>query len=239
MHITTNGLVLRSVDYKERDTILTLLTSEYGKITATARGCRKKNSPLAAGVQLFAWSEFVLYQFKGRWTVKEVAVTEQFLALRQDIKKLSLATYFAQVSELLSLEDLPQDELLALLLNSFYALGRPYDLEMVKAVFELRLMGISGFAPMLDCCSICHSPTPIHPQLDKFGGTLHCLSCGGRGLNLDSETIKSMDYILNCPPKKILQFQLQNTINFKDCCEKYLLAQLDQDIRALEFYKQL
>lgn len=52
MHMRTKALVLRAVDYKESDKILTLLTQESGKLTASARGCRKKGSPVAAGVQL-------------------------------------------------------------------------------------------------------------------------------------------------------------------------------------------
>ena len=38
MHTTTKALVLRSVDYKESDKILTLLTQDMGKLTASARG---------------------------------------------------------------------------------------------------------------------------------------------------------------------------------------------------------
>ena len=49
MHVTTKALVLRGVDYKESDKILTLLTSDMGKLTASARGCRKKGSFIAAG----------------------------------------------------------------------------------------------------------------------------------------------------------------------------------------------
>ena len=37
MHITTMALVLRTVDYKETDKILTLLTRDQGKLTASAR----------------------------------------------------------------------------------------------------------------------------------------------------------------------------------------------------------
>ena len=69
MHTTTKTLVLRSVDYKESDKILTLLTQDLGKVTASARGSRKKGSPLAAGCQLLCWSEMVLYDYQGRWTV--------------------------------------------------------------------------------------------------------------------------------------------------------------------------
>ena len=42
MHITTKALVLRGVDYKESDKVLTLFTQELGKITASARGCSTK-----------------------------------------------------------------------------------------------------------------------------------------------------------------------------------------------------
>ncbi|MFQ7856113.1 MAG: recombination protein O N-terminal domain-containing protein [Flavonifractor plautii] len=45
MHISTQGLVLREVNYKESDKLLTVLTAEGGKRTVKARGCRRKGSP--------------------------------------------------------------------------------------------------------------------------------------------------------------------------------------------------
>ena len=41
MDLTTNALVLREVSYKESDKILTVLTADGGKLTVSARGCRK------------------------------------------------------------------------------------------------------------------------------------------------------------------------------------------------------
>ena len=102
MHMRTKALVLRAVDYKESDKILTLLTQESGKLTASARGCRKKGSPVAAGVQLLAWSDLVLYEYRGRWTVKEAAVEREFLGLRRDVERLALACYFAEAAEALA-----------------------------------------------------------------------------------------------------------------------------------------
>ena len=43
MHISTQGLVLREVNYKESDKLLTVLTAEGGKRTVKARGCRRKS----------------------------------------------------------------------------------------------------------------------------------------------------------------------------------------------------
>ena len=102
MHITTKALVLRTVDYKETDKILTLLTQDQGKLTASARGCRKKGSAIAAGCQLLAWSEMVLYDYQGRWAVKEAATQRLFQGVRDDIQRLALGCYFAEMTELLA-----------------------------------------------------------------------------------------------------------------------------------------
>ena len=78
MHMRTKVLVLRETAYKESDKILTLLTQEAGKLTASGRGCRKKGSPIAAGCQLLVWSDMVLYEHRGRWAVQEAAVEREF-----------------------------------------------------------------------------------------------------------------------------------------------------------------
>ena len=124
MHITTMALVLRTVDYKETDKILTLLTRDQGKLTASARGCRKKGSAIAAGCQLLAWSEVVLYDYQGRWAVKEAAAERLFQGVRDDIERLALGCYFAEVAELLAVEGESSPELLSLTLNSLHALDK-------------------------------------------------------------------------------------------------------------------
>lgn len=69
---------------------------------------------MAAGVQLLAWSDLVLYEYRGRWTVKEAAVEREFLGLRRDVERLALACYFAEAAEALAVEDVPAPELLSL-----------------------------------------------------------------------------------------------------------------------------
>ena len=162
MHMRTKALVLRAVDYKESDKILTLLTQESGKLTASARGCRKKGSPVAAGVQLLAWSDLVLYEYQGRWTVKEAAVEREFLGLRRDVERLALACYFAEAAEALAVEDVPAPELLSLVLNSLYALDQmpQKPLALVKAAFELRLMCHPGRLRRLRCGTAGGAPLP-------------------------------------------------------------------------------
>lgn len=70
MHVTTQGIVLREVQYKESDRILTVLTQDLGKITVSARAGRKKGGGISAASQMLVWSEMTLYEYRQRWGLK-------------------------------------------------------------------------------------------------------------------------------------------------------------------------
>ena len=141
--LVTRGLVLRATETKEADYILTVLTAEHGRLAVIARGARRRTSKLAAACQPLAFSELVLYR-RGSWHyLDEASTIALFDGLRADLEKLSLASYFAEMAEAVTSEDLPSGEVLSLLLNSLYALDtldRPN--ELVRAAFELRLLAL-------------------------------------------------------------------------------------------------
>ncbi len=61
----TLGIVLNRIDYGEADRILTILTPDYGRIRAVAKGVRKINSKLAGGIELFSISYITFIKGKG------------------------------------------------------------------------------------------------------------------------------------------------------------------------------
>ena len=176
MYLTIQAIVLRVTDYNDRDALLTVLTRNHGKLTIKARGLRRKNSPLIAPCQLLAYGEFTLFEYRGMYTINEAHSIELFQHLRRDLTKLSLGTYFAQVAEVISQEDLPNPELQSLLLNCLFALsklGEPE--EKVKAVFELRAACLAGYMPDLFGCHACGNQDP--DRFDISQGMLECRSC--------------------------------------------------------------
>lgn len=60
MFLTTRGLVLREVRYKESDKILTVLTQHEGKVTVRARGALRKGSRITAATQLLTYSDMTI-----------------------------------------------------------------------------------------------------------------------------------------------------------------------------------
>ena len=247
MHCTTKALVLRGVDYKESDRILTLLTQDMGKVTVSARGCRKKNSSLSAGCQLLCWSEFVLFQYQGRWTVKECSALREFRGMRTDLEKFALGCYFAEVAELLSVEELPSPELLSLTLNSLHALDRmSCPLALVKAAFEWKTMCLAGYEPLLDACAICGQEEPADARFHLREGVLHCAACrdqvgDGISLPLSLDCLAALRHITYGDPKRLFSFRLSpgGLEQLSGAAEAYLLTQLERGFRTLDFYKEL
>ena len=178
MFLTTRGLVLREVRYKESDKILTVLTQHEGKVTVRARGALRKGSKCSAASQVLTWSELTFFENRGRYTLTEGSVLEDFAALRADLGDYALGCYMAELLEAVSDEDSHSTALLHLGLNALFALSRQlYPAKHIKAVFELRLMCLAGFAPQLDRCTDCGSHTPEKPRLSLYGGGVHCTGC--------------------------------------------------------------
>ena len=244
MYLTIQAIVLRVTDYNDRDALLTVLTRNHGKLTVKARGLRRKNSPLIAPCQLLAYGEFTLFEYKGQYTINEAHSIELFQNLRRDLGKLSLGTYFAQVADVLSQEDMPNPELQSLLLNCLFALSKLNEPEWkVKAVFELRAASLAGYMPDLFGCHICGSQTP--DKFDISEGMLECTRCRGMGggirMPVTAGVLEAMRYICLCEPKKLLNFSIgqENLTKLSNLTEAYLTTQLERGFTTLDFYKSL
>ena len=246
MHKVTRGIVLREVNYKDADKILTVFTEDEGKITVSARGARRKSSRCAAASQLLVYSEMTLFSYKGRWSLNEAVTIETFRGLRDDVELLTLGSYFAELLEGVTGEEVPEPELLQLLLNSLYALGELKKTpELVKSAFEIRAMCLSGFEPTLSSCCACGAEQPEKPQLALSAGLLHCDKCtvpeAGISMPLCTSSLAAARYISRCDAKKLFSFSLPEDAlrRLCDTSEAYVMTQLERGFRTLDFWHEL
>ena len=245
MYLTIKGLVLRVVNYNDSDALLTVLTHSHGKLTLKARGLHRRNSRLVAPCQLLAYSEFTVFAYREYYTINEAKTITLFQDLRKDIQKLSLGTYFAQIAEVLCQEDIPNPELLTLVLNALHGLSVLNLAELkVKAAVELRCACLAGYSPDISGCGQCGDPNVT--RFDLRAGRFECAMCR----NADSDGIRmpvepgildAIRYICTCDPKRIFSFDLPATSMEKlsQISELYLSTQLERGFTTLDFYKSL
>ncbi len=246
MFLKTKGIVLRQTDYQDSDKLLTVLTADHGKLLVKARGIKGSRNTMKAPCQLMAYSELTLMEQKDRFVLTEASTIELFSEVQQDIELLALGSYFLQVTEFVVQEEDPCPEILSLLLNSLYALGRlKLSQPMVKAVFEFRLASLLGFTPDLSGCPCGRGGVPVYFSLTR--GCLLCETCG----NLPQEgelrmpigegTLSAMAYIVASPTGKLFSFRLsvQALKQLSGITEAYLCSRLERGFYTLDFYKSL
>ncbi len=258
-HISVTGLVVRSVNYGERDRILTVYTEEKGLITVMANGSRSLKSRAVVAAELFCYSRYLLTQKGGRYTLKEVDLIESFFDLRTDVAKVALAGYVCEVLAHVGTENMADNDLLRLSLNTLFALAKDRaPVAQIKGAFEMRAAAILGFMPDLSVCSVCgEEGTGV--VLDVMNGAVVCEKCRlDRQENVFEETYDpdhatilcmltegartALFYVLCCPLEKILSFRLEKAEDmdsFSYAAETYLLNHLETGFKNLDFYKEL
>lgn len=143
--IRTKAIVLRRTNYGEADRILQLLTPEYGKLSAMAKGVRREKSKLAGGVELFAVSDVTLVSGKSEiWTLTGAKMDTFFAHIMTDYERMQFG-YEAvkQVSK--ATEQVSDEAYFVLLETALTSLNNPtVSLDITASWFWLQLAILEG-----------------------------------------------------------------------------------------------
>ena len=256
MLIEVRGLVIRTVNIKENDRLITIFTEEMGAITALARGARSLKSRKMSSTMQFCYGNYVLYQQGDKFTIKEAELIESFFDIRDSIDGLALANYIAEVLSDVTVEEAEKD-LLRLSLNSLYAVSTgKYSIDKIKAVFEIRAASILGFMPDILACHSCGERAGDF-FFDIMGGIIECRACREKAakmrvehpdpheshiISILSEGAKiAMGYAIYSPLERVFSFNISDDDMrlFAKSAESYLLNQLGHSFRSLDFYNSV
>lgn len=197
--LTLRGMVIRTVDYRDNDRILTLFTAESGRVDAKARNCRKATSPLLACTQPFTYGEYQLFYRNNKYIIDQGEVLESFYPLREDVEKYAAASLCAA----LCLEGVQAEEsseaIFSLLYHTLsfltYGDGDPGDL---SAAFLIRFLSLSGFRPAITQCAVCGRDMRADPTirfLPDRGGAV-CAACSPVGRRIGKTALEAMRRML-------------------------------------------
>lgn len=240
--INTDGLIIREKSSGEQNRTVTVLTREYGLIRAYVYGAKKIGSRTGAATQLFAFSDLGIAERRGSYIIEAAKPKEVFFNLRNDVKKIALAQYFAELTETLAPEKENTEEYLKLILNSLMLLmEEKRDEKLIKSVFELSILSLSGYMPNIVACEICGKYEDDYMFFDTSNGNIFCDSCGNFGMKVPVSVISAVRYIVLSDRQKIFNFNLNesNLETLSQLTEKYTLSMLQRKFRTLDFYHLL
>ena len=150
------AIVLRYVNYRDNDRMLTLLSPSRGRLDVMLRNCRKAQSHHLNAGELFALGDYMLHENGGHATVTSVHLIETFYPLRNDYDRLTCGTYLLNLTEAVSEPEQEQRELFMLLLHTLSRLAfSDQEWKPLLAGFLLHFSACQGFRPRLNHCVFC------------------------------------------------------------------------------------
>ena len=171
----TDAIVLSRFELGEADRVITLLTPEYGKIRAIARGIRRPMSRLGGSLEPFAELRVALAHGRTFEVVTQVAIARAFLRLRDALESAATAWYLAELADRSSEEGAPADALYDLLRRAYELLEAGMAPGRVARWYEMRLADQLGVRPEVDRCVECDrmlEPTEAFRWVPALGGVL-------------------------------------------------------------------
>lgn len=203
------GIVLKRRNLDEADRIFVIFTDKYGKRVAKAKGVRKILSKLAGHLEPFILSELHIHESNHNAidTILGASSLDVFNNIRSDIRKLSLAYYFAELVDQTMQEKEVNEPLWELLKDVLDKLDKG-DLKLLPTFFELNLLKLIGFMPNLEDKSDFHLSLKAKDLAKEILGSI-------KPKEVDKKTEKEL----------------------KKAVHLFLLYHLERKIKSLEFLK--
>lgn len=238
--ITVVGMVISSMAIGEYDKRLVILTKEFGKITAFARGARKTTSPFLAGSQPMAFGEFTLYRGRNSYTITGIKISEYFSNTMMEMDSMYMGMYFLELADYYGREGIEGGETLKLLYYSMKTLNKNIiPNRLVRCIYELKILVLNGEYPNLFSCVNCGQKEKLSYFDLKLNGML-CEDCSGKVAleeKLNESTLYALQFIVTAPIEKLFTFNVteQVLIQMETIIHSYIDRHIDRKFNSLDF----
>jgi DNA repair protein RecO (recombination protein O) len=176
--------VLRGRALGEADRILTLLTTERGKLDAVAKGVRRAKSHLAGRLEFGNECEMQMHRGRSLDVIVHADIVAAPWERLVDPERFAVAQLVAELIDAFCEPDLAMPDVYALVRGALAAIAKSDRPRAVVPRFELRLLAALGIEPPLDACIRCGRPLGEPAWVDDRAGGLICVACYERWRDL-------------------------------------------------------
>ncbi len=237
----SKAIVLDRTRLSEKDLILTLLLEDGSQGRAVAKGARRPGGRLAARVELFSETDFLLAYGRSLDVVSEAQLINAHSTLRGDFDRVSAASAITQIAYHTSYEDAPDPYLWPICSRALLACEQAPSnamLNVVVAAYALKVLAHGGWYPELNVCCMCSDPA-ISYVSPAAGGAL-CSSCArsvAGATAFDTAELSwlraligaTFDELLKSEPTQLLSLRLLSFAHM------WATTHLDCRLKAMEF----
>jgi DNA repair protein RecO (recombination protein O) len=173
----TSAVILRGRTYGEADRILTLFTSERGKMDAIAKGARRTKSHLAGRLEFGNEVQLGMHRGRNLDVVVSADIIDAHWQRLVQPERFAAASIVVELIDAFCEPDLAQPAIYSLLTGALRAIGQSDDPLALLPRFSMRLLDALGLAPPVDTCVHCGRSFTGGAWLDAEQGGFACKDC--------------------------------------------------------------
>lgn len=205
------GIIIKDSSYSETSKLITLITKEHGVINLLAKGAKTLKSPLRSTTTKLTHGYFnIIYKENKLCTLKEVDIIDYYKNIKQDINKISYASYILELVEQV-IKQTNNEEVFDNLIYSLKKIEENMNPLVITNILELKCLDYLGVMPILDCCSVCGNKNIITISADQ-GGYI-CKNCRKDETIVDERTIKLLRMFYCVDINKIDKLEISKKIS--------------------------
>jgi DNA repair protein RecO (recombination protein O) len=199
-HEKTDAIVLRVVEFSETSCVVTLFSRKLGKISAIAKGARRKKNPYEGAIDLIAICRIVFLHKSSQSLdiLTEAKLQRRFRSASTDLDRFYAGLYLVELLNLLTDEADPHELLFDAACLAIERIDSQSSLKDALIEFEIRMLDLLGHLPMLTQCVSCgrtrKTMNRVHFGLNE-GGVI-CPDCRAGKQNIISLSSDGLELLL-------------------------------------------
>lgn len=160
MIVTTEAIVLKTMNYRDTSKIVTLYTRDFGRLSVVAKGCRSPGNRFGASLEPLSLVSAILYKKENRdlHLLSKCEILRPHRRISEDLERLGTAMVVAELVNAVAHQEERNHDLFVLILNVLEtvenATNNPRN---ALYSFEMKLSEVLGFRPNLQTCLKCNS----------------------------------------------------------------------------------
>lgn len=240
----TEGIVLRTRNLGEADKICVIYSREEGKLSAVARGSRRPKSRLLSVSQPFTHARYLFYRGRSLDTIRQGEIIDSFRAVREDLTRMAIASYAAELIDVSVDERQPSALLFETILSAWTLFANASDPETALLWFELKLLDQLGYRPELESCVACGGKNGSSLVFSPKEGGILCPGCKDRDMTARRASLRSvaqMRHLLNAPARgfQVLRLSTDDHTQIRALLNGYFDYYFERPLKSRSFLDAL
>ena len=211
--ISLRGVILSSREFKDKDRIISFLSSSMGVIDICVKCSGKQGSKFQAATIPFVVCDVVVSMTGSFFYLKEFSVVYSNAAILNDLEAMTVASHIGKLLSSSYIDNSNSKAFYELCVYSYYALSESQNSMLVYAAFNWRTLYLLGYCILYDKCSNCGIDlTSAH--LSYSTGEAYCESCFSKTRTYQDfflmtwAGVKALDHFIEADIKKLFAIKV-------------------------------